>query len=147
MGTQGYMSPEQIAGKKLALASDLYAIGLVMVDTITLSGHHRCQLQRNGTSLPPSALIRCVHQAHGEAARMFGKVISKCLAEDPRKRYQSCDELRQALNHAYHRKDNRALVCLKTFALIAKIPLPERIIITLVIILFFLYLIAQHMDF
>jgi hypothetical protein len=81
MGTLGYMSPEQLSGKRLTPASDVYAFGCVVFEMFT------------GDVPAPFADAR-------EQGRMWPAirlVIERCLEKDPASRFQNGGEARAAL--------------------------------------------------
>jgi tRNA A-37 threonylcarbamoyl transferase component Bud32 len=92
IGTPEYMSPEQVTATEVDHRADLYALGCTAYDMLT--GH------------PPfigpemSTLYKHMHE---DAAPMPGvpdalaKVVARCLAKDPARRFQSARELHTAL--------------------------------------------------
>jgi tetratricopeptide (TPR) repeat protein/tRNA A-37 threonylcarbamoyl transferase component Bud32 len=97
LGTPAYMSPEQVEGKELTPASDVYSLGLVLYQMITgtrafegatpLSmAVHRL---REDPELP--------HKLVPDLDRRWESVILKCLAREPKARFQSGDEVAEAL--------------------------------------------------
>lgn len=74
-GTLAYASPEQQVGGKLSFASDIYSLGKTLRFLCT------------GTT-DPSAEIK---------SALLADIIEKCTIENPKKRFQSCSELRDAI--------------------------------------------------
>ena len=93
MGTPRYMSPEQIAGKKVDGRSDIFSLGAILYELIT---------RRNpfeGESI--TTVIYKIMHAELPPLSDFNKhlppglerVVRKALARDPDLRYASCGEL------------------------------------------------------
>lgn len=74
-GTMAYASPEQQVGGKLGFYSDIYSLGKTL--------HFLC----TGTT-DPSAEI---------SSPLYASIVEKCTIDNPKKRFQSCAELRDAL--------------------------------------------------
>lgn len=95
MGTSGYMSPEQLTGGAVDERSDLFSIGVMIVEAITgkrpFPGktHHEVLTQ----------ILHNSFQLYGnsEAACRLGQVLKKCLAQDRAERYPAAEELQHEL--------------------------------------------------
>ncbi len=97
LGTPAYMSPEQVEGRELTAASDVYSLGLVLYQMVTgtrafgdaspLSLAVR-RLREDPT--PPCALV-------ADLDPRWEAVILRCLDRDPARRFQSADEVSRAL--------------------------------------------------
>ena len=80
LGTPAYMAPEQRAGKECDARTDIYAFGLLLAEMAT--GRRRMSAYEPLPSdLPPQ----------------FAFVVERCLAPDPDDRWQSCTDVRLAL--------------------------------------------------
>ena len=106
MGTVGYMSPEQAQGKSAAIdhRSDIFSFGCILFETTT--GRKAFE----GSDLIDS-LHKIIHAPtpsiksfSGNVIDDLDRVVRRCLAKDPDKRYQSIkdvaielEELRQEL--------------------------------------------------
>ncbi len=86
-GTPAYKSPEQASSTGyLDQRSDLYALGLVLYEMVTDKLYLR-------NRVPP-------HRVNRRVPRALSAAIMKALQESPADRYQSAQEMRQALEHA-----------------------------------------------
>ena len=123
MGTAGYMSPEQAQGKvrELDHRSDIFSFGCILFEAAT--GQRAFEGQD-----PLDSLHKIVHAPtpqiknfNSAAPDELQRIVRRCLAKEPDKRYQSMkevaielDELRQELkeqaelDHSVHPDSNRA---------------------------------------
>lgn len=96
-GTPAYMAPEQLAGKECTVASDLYALGLVLHELFTgrkvFPGNAREDIARQqARAIPtnPSNLVNDLDPA-------FEYVVHRCLEMDPKARPRSALAIAAAL--------------------------------------------------
>jgi eukaryotic-like serine/threonine-protein kinase len=103
IGTPHYMAPEQItASKELGLTVDIYSMGVLLYEALTgdppYTAEHHIDLFRMHLMETPTALEKRVP---GELyLKPFDAVIRKAMSKKPDDRYQSADELRQAMETA-----------------------------------------------
>jgi serine/threonine protein kinase/tetratricopeptide (TPR) repeat protein len=96
-GTVDYMAPEQILGERLTPAADIYALGIVMYEMVT------GQLPFAGDSKVTVALkhLNDEPQSPRELAPHldpnWDETILGCLRKRPLERFQSAEEVREAL--------------------------------------------------
>ena len=104
VGTVNYMSPEQARGDAVDHRSDLFSIGIVMFESLT----GKLPFQRRGLA----ATLRAITQEPApylglyqiENADKLDRVVGKLLEKSPGDRYQSADELLDALDRMLHGK-------------------------------------------
>ena len=99
LGTAHYVSPEQAQGKDLGPTSDLYSLGVVMYEAATgklpFDGDDAVSValkQVNEQAVPPS-------EVNPNVDDRLETIIMRCMAKDPRQRFQTADELRHVLNN------------------------------------------------
>ena len=98
IGSPKYMAPEQILGKKVDERADIYAIGVMLYEMVTgvppySRGDHMSVMYQHvqGKARPPQELNPALPPGLSE-------LVTKSMAVDKTKRFQSMEELRLALN-------------------------------------------------
>jgi tetratricopeptide (TPR) repeat protein len=98
-GTSRYMSPEQLAGLPADMRSDLYSLGMVLLEMITgaTALEALAPLRERWILSPGEKHIRC-----GELRKLaaLDLVIRRCLRLDRTERYASADEILKDLKLA-----------------------------------------------
>lgn len=85
IGTIGYISPEQIAGRPLDARADIFSLGALLFNCIT---GEPARMARD------PAYVRQVLPERGVSRHEdLAAIISRCLRERPEERYGSCDDL------------------------------------------------------
>lgn len=103
LGSPSYMSPEQLAGKKVDGRSDLFSLGVTFYQMLT------GELPFIGESLA-SLMYKIANEKHPDI-RMFrpdlpacvSKLINKALHKDIERRFQSGDKMAQAIQRCLDR--------------------------------------------
>lgn len=107
-GTPEFMAPEQAAGDCDAdHRSDIYSLGLVGFCALAgrlpfRGGGLALVAQRVAVDVPPLC------EAAPQVPPMLGRVIDRCLAREPRRRWPDAGALRDALARAAKRRDEVA---------------------------------------
>jgi serine/threonine protein kinase len=101
-GTAAYMSPEQAEGRSVDHRSDIFSLGVLLYEMATGTRPFK------GES-PMSILSAIMKDAPAPAADVnpevpleLDRVIRRCLAKDPARRYQSAVDLRNDLEELSH---------------------------------------------
>src|SRR5262249_27914058 len=95
LGTVQYMSPEQAQGKPADARSDLFSFGLVLYEMLT---GRRAFDGETPTTVIAAILEREAPSVAAVAPRTVDRVLQKCLAKDPRERWQAARDIRHALD-------------------------------------------------
>jgi serine/threonine-protein kinase len=94
MGTSGYMSPEQAQGESIDERSDIFSLGVVLYEMV--AGHPPFKGKTDSHTLvliidhEPAPLLQHVPNA----PRQLERIVSKALAKDRFKRYQTITDLK-----------------------------------------------------
>lgn len=104
-GTPQYLAPEQIMRERLSPATDVYGLGLLLFELIAGQRPFRSGEDRHDRALPlerryPQLVEEplTLRRAGRKAPRKLAETIKRCLARDPRERYQSIQEFTSALD-------------------------------------------------
>ena len=95
MGTINYMSPEQLSGEEVDERSDIFSLGVMLVEALTggrpFSGRTHAEV-----------LTSIIHKSYHlkdsrNASAALDRVLQKCLAKDPKRRYATVSEMQEEL--------------------------------------------------
>ena len=121
VGTPLYMAPEQARGEPATPASDVYALGAILYELVSL--HHYLEPPARSTvelldrlangKLVPAELH--YNGANGRVPRFLSFICERALRQDPAERYPSARELERALDGFI--EGQGPIVCPVTFQL------------------------------
>jgi serine/threonine protein kinase len=98
LGTLNYMAPEQLNGAETDARTDIFAFGAVVYEMLTgrraFEGQSQASIIAAILERTPAApsIIQPV------APSLLDSIVMRCLAKDPDERWQTANDLRQALN-------------------------------------------------
>jgi eukaryotic-like serine/threonine-protein kinase len=108
MGSAPYMAPEQVEGKKVGLATDVYGLGTILYSML-------CRRPPHHGANDPDTLRRVVadelvppRRRCPEIPRDLEAICLKCLEKDPARRYPSARELASDLDRFLNGEPTRA---------------------------------------
>ncbi len=95
IGTLPYMAPEKAQGKPATKQTDIYALGVILYQILTL----KMPFQRKNIKFflenwqHEELVLPEVRAPYRDVPQALSIIVKKCLASDPKNRYESCDEL------------------------------------------------------
>ena len=95
VGTFGYMAPEQLTGEEADERSDIFSVGVMVVEALTgrrpFSGKTYAELL--------TAVLHGSYHLEGASkeSKSLDEVLQRCLAKDPTERFASVAQTQQAL--------------------------------------------------
>lgn len=92
MGTPAYASPEQVLGEKVGPAADIYALGLILYELFA----NRQARQVTGWQ-DAMRLLEKAQLDYSAVPPAVARIVRRCLAKEPRARYESAAILRDAI--------------------------------------------------
>lgn len=111
-GSPTYMSPEQCTSSKVDHRSDIYSLGVVIYETLTgevpFLSDELVKVMAMHLSDPPKPLNQVRDDLQFPAA--LEEVVYKSLAKNPDQRYQTMEELAEALEESLKQPDQPVLV-------------------------------------
>ena len=97
VGTLNYMSPEQAQGKTVDARSDIFSLGVVFYEMLTgqrpFSGETSAEILSSIIKDTPDS----TSDLNPTIPRDLAKLVRRCLAKDPERRYQSAKDIRNEL--------------------------------------------------
>lgn len=94
-GTLAYMAPERLLGKSSSVQTDIYALGVILYQLLTLQlPFQRKTIAAFRKQLDSEEIVDPVEMApYREIPHHLAAIARRCLLRDEKKRYQSVEEL------------------------------------------------------
>lgn len=97
MGTAGYMSPEQAAGRPVDYRSDQFALGLLIYEMATRTRPFRRPTTAQSLAATIEADPAPIETLNPDVPPHLGAIVARLLAKDPAERYESTRDLARDL--------------------------------------------------
>ena len=102
LGTGPYMAPEQFRDAKVVdFRADIYSFGVVLFEMIAgerpFAAETFAKLAKLHERAAPPSILRHIPGKHARVAKPIDRIVQRCLAKAPNKRFGSYPELRRAL--------------------------------------------------
>ncbi|MGC4095164.1 MAG: serine/threonine-protein kinase [Polyangiaceae bacterium] len=124
-GKFSYMSPEQAQGKKLDRRSDVFSLGIVLFELTTGERLFRGDNPAHTLSLVTTAKVPHPRSVQPDYPDRLAQITLRALERDPARRFQTADELRDALDR--YLIEERIMVSHSSVAQLVKRVLGPRI--------------------
>jgi serine/threonine protein kinase len=97
LGTVAYMSPEQAEGKSIDHRSDIFSMGIILYETATGERPFKGETTISILSSIVKDTPKSVTDINPDRPHILARIIRRCLAKDPTRRYQTALDLRNEL--------------------------------------------------
>jgi eukaryotic-like serine/threonine-protein kinase len=105
MGTVGYMSPEQVRGERATVTGDIFAVGCILYEMLS----RRRAFARETAAQTMAAILEVqpadLADVDPSIPLELIRIVGHCLEKDPRRRFQSAQDLLFALRTSSERAD------------------------------------------
>src|SRR6185295_538306 len=108
-----YMAPERAMGKPATIQTDIYALGVILYQILTLHmPFHRKNLEHLKNNWMKEEIESPELVApYREVPEILSEVVKKCLSKDPEARYNCVDEIIQTLENYMEGRSEWFQVC------------------------------------
>ncbi len=96
-GKFSYLSPEAALEKPVDQRADLYAVGIMLWEMLTMRRLFHAKTDYETFKLVQKAEVPALAACDGDADEVLAEIVTKALARDPGERYQSAEALFNAL--------------------------------------------------
>jgi eukaryotic-like serine/threonine-protein kinase len=109
LGTVAYMAPEQAEGREIDHRSDIFSLGVLLYEMATGERPFKGETSVSLLSAIIKDTPRPITEIKPALPLELGRIVRRCLAKDPTRRYQSALDLRNELEEIKHELDSGEL--------------------------------------
>jgi serine/threonine protein kinase len=100
LGTPNYISPEQAEGKEVDTRTDIYSLGASLYELLTGEVPYKADTAIAVVLEHMTAPVPSVRSLRPDVPEAVDKITARCMAKEPRDRYQTPTELVRAIDAA-----------------------------------------------
>jgi serine/threonine-protein kinase len=100
VGTPAYMAPEQLQGKRVDARTDIYALGVVLYQTLTGECPFVAETPLAVAMMHIHNPLRPPRQIRSDIPESIERIVLRALAKNPADRFQTAEEMAEALRSA-----------------------------------------------
>jgi serine/threonine protein kinase len=100
LGTPNYISPEQADGKEVDTRTDIYSLGISLYEMLTGEVPYKGDTPIAIVLEHMTAPVPSVRSLRPDVPEEVNRIIARCMAKEPRDRYQTAAELVRAIDAA-----------------------------------------------
>lgn len=97
VGTPDYMAPERLCGGVASESTEVYALGVILYQMLTLSFPYHCRSKGKQFSIGDMIIPPEERAPYREISPFLSQIVMKALSKSPKDRYSSVKELRCAI--------------------------------------------------
>ena len=101
LGTLNYMAPEQLESGKVDERSDIFSFGVVLFEMLTGQKAFRREYRFSAVSAILRDEPKWPEERSSALPAELGRIVNRCLRKDPERRYQSIQDVKNALEEIW----------------------------------------------
>ncbi len=103
LGTISYMAPEQLRGIEIDERSDIFSIGAIMYEMFS----YQKPFHATSVTQVMNKIVNATPDYIPRAPKDINEIIFKCLAKNPKERFQTAEELRESIEELIEKQKKK----------------------------------------